>query len=176
MYEGTRWRQAAEDVKGLQTRERILEERAGRVYASLDGVHVPLHGEWRELKTLCWYEVERIRPSRSQNHHGVRVGEQSNLQAKETKYYCDIQEAEQFGHLLWATGIQNQVDAYDEIVFVIDGAVWIWRLVEKYFPKAVHLCLRQGAGKSWTGTMPANISRQSLKPPLEPTLRKHTNG
>ncbi len=113
------WRRTAEDVKGLQTRERTLEKRVGRVYASLDGVHVPLHGEWRELKTLCWYEVERIHPSRPQNHHGMRVGEQSNLQAKDMKYYCDIQEAEQFGPLLWASGIQNQVDAY------FDNVTWV---------------------------------------------------
>ena len=31
------------------------------------------------------------------------------------------------------------MDAYDEIVFVCDGAVWIWRLVEKYFPQATQI-------------------------------------
>jgi len=46
------------------------------------------------------------------------------------KYYCDIQEAEQFGRLVWATGIQHQADAHEEIVFVSDGAVWIWNLVQ----------------------------------------------
>jgi len=133
------WKQYAEDVKGLQVRERSIEKRAGRIYGSMDGAHVPLHGEWRELKTLCWYEVETLHPSRSQNHHGVRVGEQRLLQAKNMKYYCDIQEADQFGRLLWASAIQNQVDAYAEIVFISDGAVWIWNLVQKYFPSAVQI-------------------------------------
>jgi hypothetical protein len=55
------------------------------------------------------------------------------------KYYCDIQEAGQFGRLLWASGVHHQVDAYQEIVFVSDGAVWIWNLVEKYFPNAVQI-------------------------------------
>ena len=55
------------------------------------------------------------------------------------QYYCDIMEAEQFGRLLWATGIQNNVDTYEEVVFVSDGAVWIWRLVEHYFPQAVQI-------------------------------------
>ena len=55
------------------------------------------------------------------------------------KYYCDIQEAEQFGKLLWASGIQHQVDANEEIVFVSDGAVWIWNLAQKYFPNAVQI-------------------------------------
>lgn len=133
------WIGQAEDEKILQVRERRLEKRPGRVYASLDGAHVPLQDEWRELKTLCWYEVEPIHASSPESHHGQRVGEQSHLQAKNMKYYCDIQEAEQFGRLVWATGLQNQVDAYAEIVFVCDGAAWIWRLVEKYFPQAVQI-------------------------------------
>ena len=133
------WIRQAGDEKYLQARERRLEKRSGRVYASLDGVHVPLQEEWRELKTLCWYQVEPLHASHPKNHHGARVGEQSHLQAKEMQYYCDIQEAEQFGRLVWATGLRNHVDAYDEIVFVCDGAVWIWRLVEKYFPQATQI-------------------------------------
>ncbi len=148
------WKRVAEDEKALELREQSLEKRRGRIYASMDGVHVPLHGEWRELrsdcdfqsKTLCGYEVEAIHPSRPQNHHpertqgvGERVGEQSRLQAKNMKYYCDIQEAEQFGKLLWASGIQHPVDAHEEIVFVSDGAVWIWNLAQKYFPNAVQI-------------------------------------
>jgi|SRR3972149_4614912 len=133
------WIEKAEDEKSLQVRERSLEYRSGRIYASMDGAHVPLQHEWRELKTLCWYKVEKIGMSAPPKHPGQPVGEQSNLQAKDMKYYCDIAEAEQFGRLLWATGIQNKVDAYREIVFVCDGAVWIWRLVEKYFPQAVQI-------------------------------------
>jgi hypothetical protein len=133
------WKQAAENLKDWEVREQTLKQHAGRIYASVDGAHVPLHGEWRELKTLCWYEVESIHPSHSRNHHGMRVGEQSNLQARNMKYYCDIQEAGQFGRLLWASGVHHQVDAYQEIVFVSDGAVWIWNLVEKYFPNAVQI-------------------------------------
>ena len=141
------WKQTGDDVKRLEFQQQSLGKRAGRVYASMDGVHVPLHGEWRELKTLCWYEVEQIHPSHPQNHHGsavpnhhgAHVGEQRHLQARNMKYYCDIQEAEQFGRLLWASGIQNQVDAYGETVFLGDGAAWIWNLAEKYFPNAVQI-------------------------------------
>jgi hypothetical protein len=133
------WIENAEDEKALQVRERNLEHQPGRIYASLDGAHVPLQQEWRELKTLCWYKVETSRPSMPRNHHGAPIGEQRDLQAKEMKYHCDVTEAEQFGRLLWATGLQNQVDTYDEVVFVSDGAVWIWRLVEKYFPQATQI-------------------------------------
>ena len=129
------WIEKAEDEKSLQARERSLECHSGRIYASIDGAHVPLQHEWRELKTLCWYAVEKT----GMSHHRQPVGEQNHLHAKDMKYYCDIAEAEQFGRLLWATGIQNTVDTYDEIVFVSDGAAWIWRLVEKYFPQAVQI-------------------------------------
>ncbi len=129
------WMEKAEDEPSLQVRERSLEYRSGRIYASIDGAHVPLQQEWRELKTLCWYHVEPT----PKNHSGQPVGEQNHLHAKDMQYYCDIMEAEQFGRLLWATGIQNNVDTYEEVVFVSDGAVWIWRLVEHYFPQAVQI-------------------------------------
>jgi len=133
------WIEKAEDEKALQVRERNLEHQPGRIYASIDGAHVPLQLEWRELKTLCWYQVENLRPSIPRKHHGQSTGEQSDLQARNMQYHCAITEAEQFGRLLWATGLQNQVDTYEEIVFVSDGAVWIWRLVEKYFPRATQI-------------------------------------
>lgn len=133
------WIEKAEDEKALQVRERNLEHKPGRIYASLDGAHVPLQQEWRELKTLCWYKVEKIGPSLPRKHHGQPSTEQSDLRAQEMKYYCDVTEAEQFGRLLWATSLQNQVDTYEEVVFVSDGAVWIWRLVEKYYPQATQI-------------------------------------
>jgi hypothetical protein len=133
------WMGEAENEKALQVRERHLKPQAGRMYASIDGAHVPLQQEWRELKTLCWYQVEKIHPSIARNHHGPAMGEQSDLQAKDMQYHCDILEAERFGRLLWATGLQKQADAYEEVVFVCDGAVWIWRLVEQYFPQATQI-------------------------------------
>jgi hypothetical protein len=56
---------------------RSLEYRTGRIYASMDGVHVPLQHEWRELKTLCWYAVEKIGMSAPQKHPRQPVGEQN---------------------------------------------------------------------------------------------------
>jgi hypothetical protein len=133
------WIEKAEDEKMLQVRQRHLDPQPGRIYASIDGAHVPLQQEWRELKTLCWYQVEKFHPSIPRKHHGQSTGEQSDLQAKDLKYHCEVTDAEQFGRLLWATGLQNQADTYEEVVFVSDGAVWIWRLVEQYFPQATQI-------------------------------------
>ena len=130
------WKATAEDEGSLQIRQRRLKPQPGRIYASLDGAHVPLQHEWRELKTLCWYKVEKIRLA---TPHRQRVGEQDHLQARDMQYHCDVTEAEQLGKLLWATGLQNHADTYAEVVFVSDGAAWIWRLVEQYFPQAVQI-------------------------------------
>ena len=133
------WIEKAEDEKALQVRQRSLEFQPGRLYASIDGAHVPLQHEWRELKTLCWYKVEKIHPHTSPKHRQHSMDEQSHLQARDMKYHCEVTEAEQLGRLLWATGLQNKADTYEEVVFVCDGAVWIWRLVEKYFPQATQI-------------------------------------
>jgi len=41
--------------------------------------------------------------------------------------------------LLWATGIQRQAQLADELIFLGDGARWIWDLVDLYFPQAIQI-------------------------------------
>jgi hypothetical protein len=62
------WIENAEDEKALQVREHSLDPQPGRIYASIDGAHVPLQQEWRELKTLCWYKVAKIHSSIPRKH------------------------------------------------------------------------------------------------------------
>jgi hypothetical protein len=137
--EEKRWEQDSQDESRLQTRCRELGLQKGRLYASMDGAIVPLHAEWRELKCLAWYQVESIASYQSRRHHKKCVGEQSHLQAHQLTYACDIREAEAFGSLLWATGWKRRADLYEQVVFVCDGAAWIWRLVAKYFPNAIQI-------------------------------------
>jgi len=33
---------------------------------------------------------------------------------------------------MWATGVEHDADLAEEVVFVCDGAGWIWILVESY--------------------------------------------
>lgn len=48
-------------------------------------------------------------------------------------------EAKQFGQLVWATGCRVMADTATELIFVCDGAVWIWNLVSQYYPQAVQI-------------------------------------
>ena len=55
------------------------------------------------------------------------------------RYYCDIAEADAFGKLMWGTGCVAQADRVAELVFVCDGAAWIWNLVAFYFSHAIQI-------------------------------------
>lgn len=133
------WIKNSQDEKWLQQRQRELGKQPGRLYGSLDGVMAPLVGEWRELKNIAWYRVEPIRSYQKRRRHAKRVGEQKNGQAQDITYHCDIQPPEQFSDLFWASACQRKADLYEEVVFVCDGAVWIWKLIEKHFPHAIQI-------------------------------------
>lgn len=48
-------------------------------------------------------------------------------------------EAAPFSELVWATAVQHQADRAQELIFICDGAAWIWKMVEQYFPHAVQI-------------------------------------
>jgi hypothetical protein len=41
--------------------------------------------------------------------------------------------------LLWATGVTRLADKAKELIFICDGAAWIWKLLEHYFPQTVQI-------------------------------------
>jgi hypothetical protein len=133
------WQQKSHEISWLQARQRTVGRQTGRLYGSLDGVMAPLQGEWRELKNIAWYRVEKVRSYQKRRRHARRVGEQNDLQAQDITYHCDFKTGEDFGDLFWATACQRQADLYAELVFVCDGASWIWKLIERHFPHAVQI-------------------------------------
>jgi len=124
----------SQDLDNLQTRMLTIDDPPRRLYGSLDGTQIPLKGEWRELKIGSWYEVDAVGPKQA-----TEVGDTSALRAKNITYYCDVAEARAFGDLVWATGYQRSADVAEEIVFVADGAAWIWKLAQHHFPHAVQI-------------------------------------
>lgn len=133
------WQQNSQKISWLQARQRTLGQQAGRLYGSLDGVMAPLQGEWRELKNIAWYRVEKVRSYQKRRRHAKRVGEQNDLQAQEISYTCDFKTGEEFSDLFWTSACQRQADLCEELVFVCDGAPWIWKLIERHFPQAVQI-------------------------------------
>jgi hypothetical protein len=144
--------QHSQDEDQLQTRQREVGERPPRLYGSIDAAKVrieprtaaekqaPDRETWRDLKLGCWYEVETVPPAqRSTRQRDTFAREQVALRAKNIRYYYDITEAEAFGWLLWASGCTAQADLVRELVFVCDGALWIWNLIAHYYPHAVQI-------------------------------------
>lgn len=133
------WQQHSQQESWLQERLQTIGKQTGRLYGSIDGAMAPCRGEWREMKNIAWYQVEKRRPYEKRRHHASTVGEQQDLQACNITYHCDILQPDAFGRLFWATACQRKADLYAELVFVCDGAVWIWKLIEHYFPHAVQI-------------------------------------
>jgi hypothetical protein len=102
-----------------------------RLYGSIDGTSVRTEEGWREAKLGSWYTTEKP-PER-------RPPEEWEPRAKDISYYGDIKKAERFGHLVYLKGRQQGAHKAEEVVFVADGAKWIWNLVEEHFPDAVQI-------------------------------------
>ena len=122
------------DAEVLLAHDRLApEEKPDRLYGSVDGIKVPVDGEWRELKVGCWHlEEESPRDSAPDES-------EKETRATEISYYCDFLRAETFGDLMWASGCQRLADQAKELVFVADGAAWIWKLVQTHFPQATQI-------------------------------------
>ena len=134
MEQETAWRAVAYDQAVLQQRKRT-ERQPLRLYGALDATKVHTHGQdehpWRDLKVGAWFEA-RGRPPQQPDG-------QWRIQAENIDYYADICSATEFGHLMWATGVQHQAQLAHELIILGDGADWIWRLVDEHFPRAVQI-------------------------------------
>jgi hypothetical protein len=130
----TEWKELSKDVDWLQTQER-LTERPKRLYGSMDAakVHIRRKNEdpWKDLKIGAWFTTTAKPPQ--------NPDENWKIEAQDMSYYCDILPAQEFGDLLWATGCQHQAHLADELIFLGDGAEWIWNLVSHYYPNAIQI-------------------------------------
>jgi len=143
---------AMQSEASLQKREQSQQPAPDILYGSIDAAKVRIEPRnlqekavedrenWRDLKAGCWYEGEIVpnrQRSERQKHKAQREG--SVLRAKNKQYFCGIESAEEFGKLLWATGCAVGADHARLLVFVCDGAVWIWNLIARYFPNAIQI-------------------------------------
>lgn len=128
------WQQEAYDPAQLAPRQQEAR-RPLRLYGSLDATKVHVRGDgehpWRDLKVGAWFEA-RGQPPRHPDG-------QWQIQAENITYFTDICPAHEFSHLFWATGVQRNAHLAQELVFLGDGAEWIWNLVAENFPRAVQI-------------------------------------
>ena len=141
----------SQDEAYLQTRLRATRSVPQRLYGLIDAGKVRIEPRdsaekqgqpeaWRDMKLGCWCEAEAVpHAQRSVRQQAKYDHQQAVYRAKNIRYYCDITEAATFGELMWARGVEAQADLAPELVFVCDGATWIWKLVEHYYPHAVQI-------------------------------------
>ena len=134
-----KWEKLSDWHHYMNAPARQAEQAPRRLYGSIDGVMVPTQGEWRELKTLCWYAVSPLSDRQWPSRYKARVGELEALKATDIRYHCDIADVDTFSTLLWATGCHYLADRAQELIFVCDGAKWIWRLIDENFPDAIQI-------------------------------------
>lgn len=116
----------AAQIKRSQQLETQLERKRTdnkpqRLYGSIDGFYALLKSGGYELKAGTWWTV---------NDKG---------KATDIRYYVDTVRAEAFSDLVWATGFQHHADQAVELIFVADGAEWIWKIVDRHYPQAVQI-------------------------------------
>ncbi len=146
------WVAQSQSEAWLQERQRASVPAPDLLYCAIDaakarteprsrgGQPKPPHEDWRDVKALVWFETEPVPPAQ-QNARQQRKAEQKEtpLRAVKKRYACDITEAETFGKLLWASGCQAQADRAQRLVFLGDGAPWIWNLAQTHFPHAIQI-------------------------------------
>lgn len=108
-----------------QREQKRAAEKPQRLYGSIDGFMVLLEDGWHEMKAGAWWTT--------QTNRGGEV------KAENIRYYTDLLAADEFSDLVWATGFEQKVDQALELVFVADGAEWIWRIVQQHYPQAVQI-------------------------------------
>lgn len=96
-----------------------------RLYGSMDGFKVLFKDGWHDMKAGVWWTAKT-------NKRGA-------IKAENLRYYTDFLPASEFSNLVWARGFDQEADMAKELIFVADGAEWIWNIVQQHYPQAVQI-------------------------------------
>jgi hypothetical protein len=94
----------------------ISKEQPEMLTISADGLMVHSDGAWTEMKCASFISEEYGRST-----------------------IATMERAEKFGELLYLEAVRRGTQCADRVVFVADGAVWIWNLAAHHFPEAIEI-------------------------------------
>ena len=115
-----------------------VERKPRRLYISADGKRVPLREAWKrdgslgslnchggECKSAVIYEAGR----------GIH-GDEGVVYRR---YLATLEDCHQFGPQLAQAAHQSGVAFAAEVVFLADGAAWLWQIAAAQFPRAIQI-------------------------------------
>lgn len=103
----------------------LLPHPPHRLYVATDGVSAHIGGSWHEVKVGLVYRG---------------VPGKTGIDECVGQHYVAAQEtAEAFGRRLYAAAVQAGVQAAHEVIFIGDGAEWIWNMAELHYPGATQI-------------------------------------
>lgn len=138
----------SQDPAWLDARQRQERSAPQTLYCAIDAAKTRIeprkqpkepHEDWRDVKALVWFEAQPVTPAQQSARQRQSQRQEVPLRAIHKQYACDITDAETFGELLWATACQVNADRAARLVFLGDGAPWIWNLVQTHFPNAIQI-------------------------------------
>lgn len=124
-------RHLAWEASQLQLPE-VEGEAEKTLYISADGVttHIREHG-WREMRLGALYSTSS-RPHPKKPDKNV-------IRTRDSTFIADIVDVDGFAQLLYLEAHRRAIDEAEQVVFIGDGAHWIWRIAEEYFPSAIQI-------------------------------------
>lgn len=138
----------SQDLDWLQERQRQEGAAPQTLYCAIDAAKTRIeprkqpkepHEDWRDMKVLVWFDAQPDPSAQHRTHRRQNQRQEIPLRAVHKRYACEIAEAETFGKLLWATACQADADRAERLVFLGDGAPWIWNLVQTNFANAIQI-------------------------------------
>ncbi len=126
------WSKALRDSQQVETQKLEANQ---RWYVSCDGCHTNSQEGWKETKVGCIYRDYPQPPNSS--------GATPSARTPSIRYVAERENAAHFGKALYKLATQSGIYQEDigtqEVVFIGDGAAWIWNLAAEYFPNAVEI-------------------------------------
>ena len=99
------------------------EATARRFYITADGTIVPTDKGGKEAKIGSVYETPLT----------------SNSLANDIRYTGGFHNSEYFGRKLYILAARRGLKTASEVIFIGDGARWIWKLASHHFPEAIQI-------------------------------------
>ncbi len=110
------------------------------LYVSADGVMVQTcESGWREQCVGAVYTTAPLRHRSTPRPDCEREIGAGSLRSQAHSYVSELGSRADFSHLLWLEAHRRGLEQAKTVVFIGDGARWLWQAAEELFPQAIQI-------------------------------------